>query len=137
MKDLLQTPGVTIGEILGADGDGGPLVAGPRGESRAAEAVWMERTPDWAACAGLRCVLGRLDGDPARPVILGLLDAPPPATGEEAQVLKLSGEREVILQCGEAKISLRADGRVVIQGGYVLSRSTGVNKVKGASVQIN
>ena len=33
--------------------------------------------------------------------------------------------------------NLRADGRVMILGGYVLSRSTGVNKIKGGSVQIN
>jgi len=137
MKDLLRTPGIEIGEIRGADEDGRPLVAGPRGEARPAEAVWMERSPDWAACSGLRCVLGRIEGDPARPVVLGLLDAPPAPTGEEARVLKLTGERELILQCGDASISLRADGRIVIKGGYVLSRSTGVNKVKGASVQIN
>jgi hypothetical protein len=42
-----------------------------------------------------------------------------------------------VLQCGKASITLTKAGKVLIQGSYVSSRSTGVNRVKGGSVQLN
>lgn len=55
----------------------------------------------------------------------------------QPEFLKLESARELILQCGQAKIALRADGRITILGGYILTRSTGPTKIKGGSVQIN
>jgi hypothetical protein len=43
----------------------------------------------------------------------------------------------MVLRCGKASITLTRAGKVLIQGSYVLSRSTGVNRVKGGAVQIN
>ena len=37
----------------------------------------------------------------------------------------------------EASITLTRAGKVLIQGSYVSSRSTGVNRIKGGSVQLN
>ena len=34
-------------------------------------------------------------------------------------------------------ITLTGAGKVLIRGAYVLSRSSGVNKIKGGSVQLN
>ena len=44
---------------------------------------------------------------------------------------------EVVLRCGAASITLTSEGRVIIRGAHVVSRSTGANKIKGGSVQIN
>lgn len=44
---------------------------------------------------------------------------------------------EIVLRCGEATITLRRNGRVIIRGAYVETRSRGVNRIKGGSVQIN
>ena len=44
---------------------------------------------------------------------------------------------EIVLRCGEASITLRRNGRVIIRGAYVETRSRGVNRIKGGSVQIN
>lgn len=44
---------------------------------------------------------------------------------------------EVVLRCGKASITLTSEGRVIIRGAHVVSRSTGANKIKGGSVQIN
>lgn len=49
----------------------------------------------------------------------------------------ISADREVVLQCGKASITLTRAGKVIIRGEYVLTRSAGVNRIKGASVQIN
>ena len=49
----------------------------------------------------------------------------------------LTAEREIVLRCGKASITLRRNGRVVIRGTYVETRAEGVNRVQGGSVQIN
>jgi hypothetical protein len=154
---LTQIPGVVIAVLEGATPEGEPIVrwGGDERLPRTVPAMWMGTSPDWSACRGRRVVLGFEDGDENRPILLGLLEAPPaapaktdaivaePQTEAEAassskpQVLHIESEQELILECGEAKISLRADGRIVILGGYILSRSRGVHKIKGASVQIN
>lgn len=87
-----------------------------------------------------------------QPILVGVLDRPAseaPATSIEDEVarpkeVRVDGERvvleaqdEVELRCGEASIVLRRNGRVVIRGVYVETRSRGVNRIKGGSVQIN
>jgi hypothetical protein len=49
----------------------------------------------------------------------------------------LEGQEEVVLKCGEASITLTRTGKVVIRGKYLLSRSSGVNRILGGSVQVN
>ena len=154
---LTQIPGVIIATVEGATPNGEPIVrwGGAEREARAVPTIWLGTSPDWSTCCGRRVVLGFEEGDELRPILLGLLDPPPsagakldpipadppaevvPAAAATPQVLHLTGEQELILECGEARISLRADGRIVILGGYILSRSRGVHKIKGASVQIN
>jgi hypothetical protein len=79
------------------------------------------------------------NGDPHRAIIIGLLG--PVLKSAEAEVdgkkLTLTGEEEVTLRCGKASITLTKAGKVLITGDYLLSRSRGVNRIKGGSVQIN
>ena len=100
------------------------------------------------------------DGRPDAPIITGLLqdfvgEAPQiwneneaessePETNladAEARVdgrrIELEAADEIVLRCGQASITLRRNGRVVIRGTYVESRSRGVNRIKGGSVEIN
>ncbi|RZI57098.1 MAG: hypothetical protein EOP37_21670 [Rubrivivax sp.] len=49
----------------------------------------------------------------------------------------LNGAKQVELRCGEASIVLTAAGKILIRGTYVLSRSSGANRIKGAFVDIN
>ena len=53
------------------------------------------------------------------------------------EVLQLTAEREIVLRCGKASITLTRAGKVLIRGEYIFSRSTGVNKMKGGSIQLN
>jgi hypothetical protein len=46
-------------------------------------------------------------------------------------------KEEIVLRCGEASIVLRNDGKVVIKGKNILSRSQAMNKIKGGAVHIN
>ena len=49
----------------------------------------------------------------------------------------LEGQEEVVLKCGEASVTLTRNGKVVIRGKYLLSRSSGVNRILGGSVHVN
>jgi hypothetical protein len=49
----------------------------------------------------------------------------------------LTAENEIVLRCGEASITLTRAGKILLRGSYLLSRSSGVNRIKGGSVQIN
>lgn len=49
----------------------------------------------------------------------------------------VSAKEQLVLRCGKASITLTKAGKVLIKGSYVLSRSSGVNRIKGGSVQLN
>jgi hypothetical protein len=91
-----------------------------------------------------------LQGDPEQPLVLGLVHEPETALGPLAPAeaaapraivdgdrLVLEAAREIVLKCGQASLTLTRAGKVLIRGAYVLSRSSGVNRIKGGSVQIN
>lgn len=93
-------------------------------------------------------LVGFLDGDRAQPVILGLLRdrlfvevAQSAVTDEPSTVrercLDLSATEVVALRCGEARIELRADGRVEIRGIDIVSVAEGTQRILGGNVGIN
>lgn len=49
----------------------------------------------------------------------------------------LEAADDIELRCGEASIRLTRAGRVLINGEYVLTCSRGVNRIVGASVEVN
>lgn len=53
------------------------------------------------------------------------------------KVITITAENEIILKCGKSSITLTKAGKILIRGKYILSRSSGVNSIKGGSVQIN
>ena len=55
----------------------------------------------------------------------------------DGERLVLSAKQEIVLQCGRASITLTRAGKVLIRGSYLSSRSSGVHRIKGASVDIN
>lgn len=55
----------------------------------------------------------------------------------DADALHFNGSREIRLECGEASISLTRAGKIIIKGAEIVTRSTGSNRIKGVSVEIN
>jgi len=55
----------------------------------------------------------------------------------DGEQVTITGDREIVLRCGEASIVLTKAGKVIIRGAYVVTRSSGANRIKGASVHIN
>lgn len=51
--------------------------------------------------------------------------------------ITFTAETEIVLRCGKSSITLTRAGKIIISGEYVVSRSSGVNRIRGGSVQIN
>jgi len=154
-----------VGWLTGWRGgkDGAALVdfaGNDRGPLPARSTVPLDEVAAGAAAARSQgVVLLFEEGDPARPLIMGLVQEPDEtplldlvleaAEGSEesesaAREVQLDGRRvvlegndEVVLRCGKASITLRRNGKIVIRGTYLVSRAEGTNRIRGGSVQIN
>lgn len=142
--------GATVGTLLVWDARHGPLVdypGNPTGQPVLARA--LEQVEPGVA-ANVEVLLTFADGDLGRPIVVGVLrprssapdgelpsrDVPVEALVDGRRVV-LEAKDEIVLRCGEASITLRRNGRVVIRGAYVETAAKGVNRVKGGSVKIN
>jgi len=141
-------PSVSTARLHGFDLGERPLLVGLPGvpyEIVAARAT----LPLLRAHVGSNLVVLFDEGDVRRPIVIGVLEEPRaglpgaavPAPLLTAQVddqkIVLKAEREIVLECGDASITLTRAGKVVIKGTYVVSRSSGSNKIRGAAVEIN
>lgn len=151
LENLLSIkPGeVVIGKIVGIDEKGVPLVdyfGNPTSQSAPA----LTTLPLSQEHLGREVALLFAEGDLKKPVIVGLIH---PVSDEvllveeqtnlpleaslDGQRVIFSAQQEIVLQCGKASITLTRSGKIILRGAYVLSRSSGANKIKGASVEIN
>lgn len=136
-----------IGRLVGVGKSGEPWVDFP-GNTAADVLPARSLVPLREIEVGREVLVQFEGGDRRRPIVLGILQPPgqvaPDAPGQPVLVARLDGEkivlsaeREIVLKCGEASITLTRAGKVLIRGAYLLSRSSGVNRIKGGSVQIN
>lgn len=139
--------GVVIGELIAiTDGGCTPLVRYPRQPGTAALAA-RSVVDLHAPHIGRGVVLMFEEGNPARPIVMGVLQDGASATLDQSpgqvevdadgERMIVSAKEQLVLRCGNASITLTKAGKVLIQGNYVLSRSSGVNRIKGGSVQLN
>lgn len=92
------------------------------------------------------------NGDPLLPVIVGLIhdelyisegrvfnlnETQPKEVYSDGERLVFEANKEVVLRCGKGSITLRSDGKVMVKGTQIISRSSGSNKIKGATVNLN
>jgi hypothetical protein len=139
-------PGVIVGELIALTDDGcTPLVLYP-GQAGSAAVSARSVIDLYGAHMGSRVALMFEDGDRAKPIVMGVIRegvGTPLKKSETVDVdvdgarLVVSAKEQLVLRCGKASITLTKAGKVLIQGLYVLSRSSGVNRIKGGSVQLN
>jgi len=139
--------GVRIGILVGIKSEGRtPLVVYPGQPGSAA--IPARTTLDLHGIhIGRSIVLMFEDGDPQSPIIFGCLvqeEACPfselPGQVEieaDGERLVVSARAQLVLRCGKSSITLTKAGKVLIKGEYVETCSTGTNRIKGGSVQIN
>ncbi|WP_437953949.1 DUF6484 domain-containing protein [Sorangium sp. So ce296] len=144
--------GVVVGRIVGFGQNGDPLVeaavlGGGAGGGVLARSMTALGPEDEGREVALLFEGGRRD----RPVVMGRMHAAGDGAGAGAgaarrdgatatadgERLVLTAEKEIVLQCGKASITLTRAGKILIRGAYLLTRSSGVNRIQGGSVQIN
>jgi Domain of unknown function (DUF6484) len=138
--------GVVIGLFLSLNDAGEPLVAFP---GNPLETAIPARSTTTLAMedVGKEIALLFEGGNPLQPLIIGKIhyaDTASVAQDSEQTSAELDGEHIVLsakqtitLKCGKASITLTKAGKIILRGAYLLSRSSGVNRIKGGSVQIN
>jgi hypothetical protein len=140
----------TIGRIVRLE-DGYPFVECPEMRGKALKArVTVASPADFDASAPDRIpVLLLIDKDqPTSPIIVGFVNDRLTSFGGKAitqtpdvlldgRRLVFSASQEIVLRCGKGSIFLGKDGKIIVKGVNIVSRSSGINKVKGAAVKIN
>jgi hypothetical protein len=145
---------VVVGTLVGISDVGEPLVEHALRLDSKRPTPARSTVPWDHGQIGRPVVLAFERGDPRSPIILGILVQPSDsrpgpedsrsggtqttvAVERDGEQLVLTAEREIVLRCGEASITLTRAGKILLRGTYLLSRSSGVNRIKGGSVQIN
>ena len=138
--------GVVIGILVGLRDSVTPLFVFP---GNPADESIAARSTRRLSRENIGCQVALLfeGGDPSYPLVIGRIQHPERIASTEeknavsvtldGEQLILSAEQEIVLRCGKASITLTRSGKVLIRGAYVLSRSSGANRIKGGSVQIN
>ena len=145
--------GVVIGTLVDVTTSGRPMVDYPTnplaGPLQAHSTVALDK-----GHLGRNVLLTFIDRHPQKPVVMGLLEEFKEVSSKhlgknveakgksvraeiDGERITLSAEKEIVLRCGEASITLTRAGKIIIRGAYLVSRSTGVNRIKGGVVHIN
>ncbi len=138
--------GVVIGIFLSINDDGDPLVAFPGNPLETAIPARSTTNLD-KDDVGKEIALLFEGGNPLKPLIIGkihhaaseklLQNTEQPSAELDDEHIVLSAKQTITLKCGKASITLTKAGKIILRGAYLLSRSSGVNRIKGGSVQIN
>ena len=136
--------GVVVGVLLGLSDSEQPIVFYPGCPSttgiraRATAALCVDDV-------GMQVALIFEKGDSYRPIVLGRMRhqrdlqvrSIPVAVEIDGKSLVFEAKEQIVFRCGQASIHLTKAGKVLIKGAYVSTRSSGANRIKGASVLIN
>jgi len=140
------------GSLIGFLADGSPLVDFPANPAMtplsARSFVTLNRSD-----VGSDIVLLFDEGDVHKPLVIAVAPIRQDAGSDPMSVSECSGDKKEIefdgttmvvtasesitLRCGAASLTLMADGTILIRGSYLQSRSSGVNRILGGTVQIN
>jgi len=132
---------VVIGTIAGIAADGAPLVEFP-GNAAGVPLPAMATASYDAGHTGAQVALMFLDGDPTRPLALGLVTGP--LQEDQAQQalcaenrVRVTAEQRLELRCGKATILMEEDGRITIRGSHIISHASGAQRIRGGSINLN
>jgi len=152
-----QIEGVRIGKVVGVEADGKVLVDFPGNTqsplaARFANALKLDILR-WAASSSRDVLLIFENNDPHLPIILDMLHSYLDEITEaqelelpvedvqnvtvDGQKISFEAKEQIVLKCGKASITLTNAGKILIRGAYLMNHSSGVNRIRGGSVQIN
>ena len=152
-----RVSGARVGTIVSTSGNGCVKVDFPGNTFGPLNARWAgslrEMIRDSSSINGRKILLVFENNDPELPIIMDVIcesfDDAPDMRPVDLQVNKpdqvfIDGTRvtfdakeEIVLRCGKASVTLTRAGKVLIRGEYVSNHASGLNRIKGGSVQIN
>lgn len=59
------------------------------------------------------------------------------ASGATAHDVVFKSTGQMVFQCGQSSLSLTEQGRIIMRGTHIASYSDGVNRIRGAMVEVN
>lgn len=143
----VHCPGAVTGTLIGFKSDGTTPLVLFAGQPGPAAATAISTLPLYGTHIGRQVVLIFEHNDLRRPIIVGLINTAQAwhqseQSGEvevdaDGNRLIITAKEQLVFRCGQASITLTKAGKVLIEGAYVSSRSSGVVRIKGGSVQIN
>lgn len=153
-KRAAPTESLCVGRVVQTTEEGRALVDFPGNPLGPIEARTVVTAPPAVGGAdGLPVLLTFENGDRSLPIIVGIVQdvfSPPAASAEwaltsrgtpdvivDGRKVSFSAKEEIVLSCGQGSITLRKDGKIIIKGTNLVSRSSGTNKVQGATVRLN
>jgi len=157
VTSVRQIEGVKVGEIVEITKNGEVLINYPGNtigklKARFAKSLNLEELQQ-VATANQEVLLLFENNDPHRPIIIDLLHSmiddiaessaldlemqAPQDVSIDGKTITFDAKEQIVLRCGKASITLTKAGKILIRGAYLLNRSSGVNRIKGGSVQIN
>ena len=153
LKDIpTETKGVFVGKLVSVDKTGDILVdyqdnpfSGPLPARSTVKISNMDENKD--------TLLMFEKHDPRLPIIIGIVQDQPFVTHPSKEItlektrikdvvvdgkrIVFDAKKEIILRCGKGSVTIQANGKIVIKGTDLISRSKGMNKIKGTAVRIN
>lgn len=143
--------GALTGHLEGIDDEGRILFQEDGAQTPATVVIGLPLSDEEvvaAVQAKRRALVIKADNRPSQPVLVALLRecisaeardkaVCEPATRISGQAVEIDAQQSLELSCGRARITLHADGRIELNGDYLLSRSRGPIKLKGATIDIN
>ena len=146
-----------VGTIVDVDADGRARVEFPGSAGPVPARSVLDAQPRLGdapeSAVGLPVLLCFENGDRSLPIIVGVIREtlrPEPVVAElkldlgksrdvlvDGRRLVLDAHQEIVLRCGKSTIVLQRDGKVLIRGAHLVSRSSGPNKIKGGSISLN
>ena len=134
---IWQSGAALIGEVSRILSDGTLLVDFPANALGPLEA----RTIVEDLYTGAPVLLAFEQGDPTRPIVLGLVKNRIRTAGSELRLaagrVLIEAHEAISIQCGEARIEASKDGKLKLGGKDVVSRASRTNKVQGSTVKLN
>ncbi|MDE2454675.1 MAG: hypothetical protein KGL43_13870 [Burkholderiales bacterium] len=124
-------PALVRGIVEAIDAEGGVEVALDGGAKRVCDVLLAGFTLE----PGDAVLVARPGAGMGRAVVLGRVGrykAP-----EAPARLELEATESLSLRCGEARVELRADGRLMLRGEDVLLRAKGTQRIRAGHVAIN
>jgi hypothetical protein len=126
-----------IGEVCKIAPDGTFLVDFPANPLGPLEA----RTLVEDLCAGAKVLVVFEQGDPTRPIVLGVVHDRARGKARElhlkAKTVVIEADDAISLQCGEARVEAFKNGKLRLRGKDIVSRASRTNKIQGSTVRLN